>query len=190
MTKFTIEGTSSGQGQGSISIKPNPDNDPKSTHRGIVKLYRVTKNSDGVKVKTLKRTINLVQKAQSTPQEQYYLNLNVRDQDYQASSLGIKDITATYKGSFEFTVPLYVQGYKINSAGQTELPVIANFNSKIDEEGNGISLENEANLSNISLHTRRILLTVEKDDSSVTYTAKLVLTLPESNLRITLDVSL
>lgn len=190
MTKFTIEGTSSGQGQGSISIKPNPDNDPKSTHRGIVKLYRVTKNSDGVKVKTLKRTINLVQKAQSTPQEQYYLNLNVRDQDYQASSLGIKDITATYKGSFEFTVPLYVQGYKINSAGQTELPVIANFNSKIDEEGNGISLENEANLSNTSLHTRRIQLNLIKDDPSVTHTAKLVLTLPEGNLKITLNVSL
>lgn len=192
MTKFTIEGTSSGQGQGSISIKPNPGNDPKSTHRGIIKLYQVTKNSNVGSVKTLKRTINLVQKAKSsTVQEQYYLNLNIAgNQDYQASSLGIKDIAATYTGSSEATVLLYVQCYKISSEGQTELPVVVNFTSEIDDKGNGIKLENEDSLSNTSLHTRKIQLNLTEENLGVTHTAKLVLTLPAGNLKITLDASL
>lgn len=61
MAKFSIEGTSSGTGSGVLTIKPNLSNDPNSIHRGILKIYQVTEGEGGIKVKTLKKTINLTQ---------------------------------------------------------------------------------------------------------------------------------
>lgn len=61
MAKFSIEGTSSGTGSGVLTIKPNLSNDPNSIHRGILKIYQVTEDEGGTKVKTLKKTINLTQ---------------------------------------------------------------------------------------------------------------------------------
>lgn len=66
MAKFSIEGTSSGTGSGVLSIKPNLSNDPNSIHRGVLKIYQVTEDEKGTKVKTLKKTINLTQNKKSS----------------------------------------------------------------------------------------------------------------------------
>ena len=61
MAKFSIEGTKSGLGSGVLSIKPNSSNDTNSVHRGILKIFQVTKDSEGKEVRTLRKTINLTQ---------------------------------------------------------------------------------------------------------------------------------
>lgn len=66
MTKFIINGSTTGKGSSIISVSPNPNNDPTKVNRGIIKIYKVTQDSNGNTIKSLKRTINLLQKAKST----------------------------------------------------------------------------------------------------------------------------
>lgn len=66
MTKFIINGSTTGKGSSIISVNPNPDNDPTKVNRGIIKIYKVTQDSNGNTIKSIKKTINLLQKAKST----------------------------------------------------------------------------------------------------------------------------
>ena len=66
MAKFIINGSTTGKGSSIISISPNPDNDPTKVNRGLIKIYKVTQDSSGNTIKSLKKTINLLQKAKST----------------------------------------------------------------------------------------------------------------------------
>ena len=66
MTKFTINGSTTGKGSSIISVSPNPNNDPTQVNRGIIKIYKVTQDSNGNTIKSIKKTINLLQKAKST----------------------------------------------------------------------------------------------------------------------------
>lgn len=66
MTKFTINGSTTGKGSSIISVSPNPNNDPTKVNRGIIKIYKVTQDSNGNTIKSVKKTINLLQKAKST----------------------------------------------------------------------------------------------------------------------------
>ena len=66
MTKFIINGSTTGKGSSIISVSPNPNNDPTKVNRGIIKIYKVTQDSNGNTIKSIKKTINLLQKAKST----------------------------------------------------------------------------------------------------------------------------
>ena len=66
MTKFVINGPTTGNGHRIISVSPNPSNDPTQVNKGLIKVYKVTQNSSGNTVKSLKKTINLLQKAKTT----------------------------------------------------------------------------------------------------------------------------
>lgn len=66
MTKFIINGSTTGKGSSIISVNPNPNNDPTKVNRGLIKIYKVTQDSSGNTIKSIKKTINLLQKAKST----------------------------------------------------------------------------------------------------------------------------
>lgn len=66
MTKFIIKGSTTGKGSSIISVSPNPSNDPTKVNRGLIKIYRVTQDSSGNTIKSLKKIINLLQKAKTT----------------------------------------------------------------------------------------------------------------------------
>lgn len=66
MTKFIINGSTTGTGSSIISVSPNPSNDPTKVNRGLIKIYKVTQDSSGNPIKSLKKTINLLQKAKTT----------------------------------------------------------------------------------------------------------------------------
>lgn len=66
MTKFIINGSTTGTGSSIISVSPNPSNDPTKVNRGLIKIYKVTQDSSGNTIKSLKKTINLLQKAKTT----------------------------------------------------------------------------------------------------------------------------
>lgn len=66
MTKFVINGSTTGNGNSIISVSPNPSNDPTQVNKGLIKVYKVTQDSSGNTVKSLKKTINLLQKAKTT----------------------------------------------------------------------------------------------------------------------------
>lgn len=66
MTKFIINGSTTGKGSSIISVSPNSSNDPTKVNRGLIKIYRVTQDSSGNTIKSLKKTINLLQKAKTT----------------------------------------------------------------------------------------------------------------------------
>lgn len=66
MTKFIINGSTTGKGSGIISVSPNSSNDPNQTNRGLIKIYKVTQDSSGNQIKSLKKTINLLQKTKTT----------------------------------------------------------------------------------------------------------------------------
>ena len=66
MTKFIIKGSTTGKGSSIISVSPNPSNDPTKVNRGLIKIYRVTQDSSGNTIKSLKKTLNLLQKVKST----------------------------------------------------------------------------------------------------------------------------
>ena len=66
MTKFIINVSTTGNGTSIISVSPNPSNNPTQVNRGIIKVYKVTQDSSGNTVKSLKKTINLLQKAKTT----------------------------------------------------------------------------------------------------------------------------
>ena len=72
MTKFIINGSTTGKGSSIISVNPNPDNDPTKVNRGIIKIYKVTQDSNGNTIKSIKKTINLLQKAKSTDTVKVY----------------------------------------------------------------------------------------------------------------------
>ena len=63
MTKFIINGSTTGKGSSIISVSPNTSNDPTKVNRGLIKIYRVTQDSSGNTLKSLKKIINLLQKA-------------------------------------------------------------------------------------------------------------------------------
>lgn len=65
MTKFIIKGSTTGKGSSIISVSPNPSNDPTKVNRGLIKIYRVTQDSSGNTIKSLKKIINLLQKAKT-----------------------------------------------------------------------------------------------------------------------------
>ena len=66
MTKFIINGSTTGKGSSIISVSPNTSNDPTKVNRGLIKIYRVTQDSSGNTLKSLKKIINLLQKANTT----------------------------------------------------------------------------------------------------------------------------
>lgn len=66
MTKFIINGSTTGKGSSMISVSPNPNNDPTKVNRGFIKIYKVTQDSSGNTIKSIKKTINLLQKAKPT----------------------------------------------------------------------------------------------------------------------------
>lgn len=66
MAKFIINGSTTGTGSSIISVSPNPSNDPTKVNRGLIKIYKVTQDSSGNTIKSLKKTINLLQKAKTT----------------------------------------------------------------------------------------------------------------------------
>ena len=66
MTKFIINGSTTGKGSSQISVSPNPSNDPTQVNSGLIKIYRVTQGSSGNTIKSLKKTIALLQKAKTT----------------------------------------------------------------------------------------------------------------------------
>ena len=66
MTKFIINGSTTGKGSSIISVSPNTSNDPTKVNRGFIKIYRVTQDSSGNTLKSLKKIINLLQKAKTT----------------------------------------------------------------------------------------------------------------------------
>ena len=72
MTKFTINGSTTGKGSSIISVGPNPNNDPTQVNRGIIKIYKVTQDSNGNTIKSIKKTINLLQKVKSTDTVKVY----------------------------------------------------------------------------------------------------------------------
>lgn len=65
MTKFIINGSTTGKGSSIISVSPNTSNDPTKVNRGLIKIYRVTQDSSGNTLKSLKKIINLLQKAKT-----------------------------------------------------------------------------------------------------------------------------
>ena len=65
MTKFIINGSTTGKGSSIISVSPNTSNDPTQVNRGLIKIYRVTQDSSGNTLKSLKKIINLLQKAKT-----------------------------------------------------------------------------------------------------------------------------
>lgn len=65
MTKFIINGSTTGKGSSQISVSPNPSNDPTQVNSGLIKIYRVTQDSSGNTIKSLKKTIALLQKAKT-----------------------------------------------------------------------------------------------------------------------------
>lgn len=66
MTKFIINGSTTGKGSSIISVSPNTSNDPTKVNRGLIKIYKVTQDSSGNTLKSLKKIINLLQKAKTT----------------------------------------------------------------------------------------------------------------------------